>query len=61
MQWMDALIPFVLFVALILVASPQVLATAGHFPLRRKGDAAAMPFKRFVLFGTTAVAAVRQG
>jgi hypothetical protein len=40
---------------LILVASLQVLATAGHFPLRSKGDAAATPFKRFVLFGTTAV------
>jgi hypothetical protein len=55
MQWMNALIPFALFVALILAASLQVLAAAGHFPLRSKGDAAATPFKRFVLFGSTVV------
>jgi hypothetical protein len=51
----DYLVPLVLFVALILVASLYGLAVSGHFPRRPKGTAFASALGAMMLFGSMAL------
>jgi hypothetical protein len=54
----DMLLPFALFVALILAAVLQGLAVSGHFPRAHAQPALASGFGRLILFGSMALVAV---
>ncbi len=54
----DALIPIVLFMALVLAASLQALAASGHFPRPHRASAWASGFGPIILFGSMALVIV---
>lgn len=54
----DAVVPLLLFVALLLVLSLQVLAVSGHFPPEHRQAAFASTSGLLVLYGTMVMAAL---
>jgi hypothetical protein len=54
----DMLLPFALFVALVLAAALQGLASSGHFPREHAQAALASSLGRLILFGSMALVAL---
>lgn len=54
----DALLPIILFIALVLAASLQGLAASGHFPREHRAPTMANGIGPIILFGSIAVTAL---